>query len=471
MQACLWAFLAMPLWWAGVALIGCAALGRALLRARWSGQVSLSTLAICAAVAFCLLLLGGEGRITYANTDWQVRDALLRDLGRFAWPFAYDQPGGPLILRAPLGMYLLPALIGKWAGSYAAEIALLIQNSVLLTLVLVMGSGVFASRHEKMIALGVFTGFSCMNLVGQLLVHRSVLLHLDGWAGMQYSAHVTQAFWVPQHALAGWIFAALYLLWLGQRAPAVALWAVMPLLALLSPLALIGCLPFAVHAFASTVAKRELTWGAVLWPVLAGVICLPSLLYLIAGSGSVGAGGAQFKWDVYITFLALEIGGYCYALWLTRRHLRFGIVPTTITVVMLILLPLGRIGNSADFTMRAGIPALALLSLMIAAILSSDEPGQDRATLRRARRLILIVFAIGLATPIGEICRALAWPASPGVQCSYMGVVPGGAPTYVTQLTSLPVVIRPRAVTIVRTADPPRCYNGPWPDAIKGDAS
>jgi hypothetical protein len=468
MQSCLWSFLGMPGWWSVAALVAAAVVAVAIWRADWAGTVSAGTLGVCLAVAVCLMVLGGEGRFVYATTDWQVRDAVLGDLGRFAWPFAYDQPGGAKILRAPLGMYLPPALVGKWAGSRAAELALLVQNSVLAAVVLALGSDMFTTRRAKLIGLGVFIGFSGMDVIGQLLIRRSPLLHLDGWAGMQYSSHVTQAFWVPQHALAGWIFAVLYLLWIRRGVPAVAVFAVMPLLALLSPLALIGCVPFAAHVFVAAARRGALSAGDVLWPVLAGAVCLPGLLYLVSGSASVGAGAAPVNWPLYVTFLALEVGGYCYALWLTRAHMRFGAPAAIITVVLLLVLPLVRIGESFDLTARASIPALAILAVMMAAILTDDRPAADAGVRTRARRLILVVFVVGLATPLGEIARALVWPTSPGVQCSYIGVVPGGAPTYVAPLTSLPWPIRPATVHLVRPVEPAQCWNGPWPSAATG---
>jgi hypothetical protein len=79
----------------------------------------------------------------------------------------------------------------------------------------------------------------------------------------------------------------------------------------------------------------------------------------------------------------------------------------------------------------------------------------------------VLVFAVGLATPAGEIARAVMWPRSPQVVCSYLGVVPGGATTYVAPLRALPEVIRPRAGLVDRH-DPATCWQGRWPDAATG---
>ena len=56
-----------------------------------------------------------------------------------------------------------------------------------------------------------------IDIVGQIVTHRPIWLHLEQWAGLQFSGHLTQAFWVPQHALAGWFFAAFYMLWRDRR--------------------------------------------------------------------------------------------------------------------------------------------------------------------------------------------------------------------------------------------------------------
>jgi hypothetical protein len=48
--------------------------------------------------------------------------------------------------------------------------------------------------------------------------------------------------------------------------------------------------------------------------------------------------------------------------------------------------------------------------------------------------------------------------------CSYFGVVPGGADTYVTPFATVPALIAPHQPAQVRPVDPPNCYSGPWPD-------
>lgn len=480
MQAALWGFLGLlgeiSLTLFLAALV---ALQSSVLRSQHWGQIRipLPRMGGLLLVSLLLLALGGEGRFFYANTDWQVRHAVLRDLTIYPWPFAYApvNDGGTLVLRAPLGVYLLPALVGKLSSPHGAELALWVQNSVALALVLALGSALFATLRQRWIALGVVIGFSGLDGLGQWLAGKSLLLHLEQWAGLQFSSHVTQAFWVPQHGLAGWIFACLYLLWRRRLVPLAALVAVMPLLALLSPLAVMGCVPFAIHAGLASLAQGRLKGKAgyrtIAVGLLACALAAPGLEYLAAGSRSVGGGPSAANFNGYGLFIALEIGVYAYGLWQAGRAGggkrwgklggQFVAAPLLIAVGTLVVVPFGQIGGGMDFCMRASIPALAVLSVMVADLL-----GQPAGA--AGRRLVLVPFVLGLATPLGEIGRALVYPPSPQVVCSYLGVVPNGASTYVAPLRALPAMLQKADRAMVRPHDPPRCWNGPWPDAATG---
>ena len=76
-------------------------------------RVPVMALVIVLGAALIVFALGGEGRMFFANADWQVRDAVLADMAKQPWPFAYLIHGKAMLLRAPLGMYLLPAMFGR----------------------------------------------------------------------------------------------------------------------------------------------------------------------------------------------------------------------------------------------------------------------------------------------------------------------------------------------------------------------
>ena len=113
---------ALSLRWLPGAILGLGCLAAALIIIRevrkndfLSTPVHLPFFALCMATGFTLCLLGGQGHIFYSADDWVIRDAVLADMSTSALP-AYGWNGETWILRAPLGMYLLPGALGRLAG-------------------------------------------------------------------------------------------------------------------------------------------------------------------------------------------------------------------------------------------------------------------------------------------------------------------------------------------------------------------
>lgn len=423
----------------------------------------------CYALAFgfslILFLLGGEGRLFYANTDWQVRNAVLRDLIVYPWPFAYDQPDGPKILRVPLAMYLPPALIGKLIGIHAAPIAMLLLNSAMLAAILALGAQLYERGRQRLIALAVVAGFSGMDIIGTLMNGHPVDRHLEHWMfGAQFTSHITQAFWVPQHGMAGWIGALFYLLWRVGKAPRVALLAWTPIAGLLSPLALIGLLPFAAHVGLDGLFKRQLEWRDIALPAMAVALSAVGLIYLVSGSEAVGGQPVSIGFIPYCLFILIEVAPFLLAMRLCWTGQRYGAVTAIILAAVLLLSPFGKIGTAVDFMMRVTIPALAILSVIIADLIA--RPARD-AQAQMGRRIAIAALLVGGITPLSEVARTLLFPPSPTVLCSYMGVVPGGAPTYVARVAAMPRWMIAEQPVVISPHDPSRCWRGPWPGGEK----
>ena len=464
-QLLLWAFLGYAWWTYAVGAAGF--IGLILLLYRMNGWgtdrgPSLALFGTCLAIATLACVLGGEGRFFYANTDWQVRDAVLRDLVVYPWPFVYQATPSPLMLRAPLAMYIIPSLIGKGLGYRAAELALLGQNSLLLATILSLGSALFRDMRARTIGVAVFLGFSGMDILGAAFLGKPLMGHMEAWIGPQYSSHITQIFWVPQHGMAGWMGALLYMLWRDDRLPRAVLLAILPLLALMSPLALMGLMPFAAHAGLDGLFKRRLVAGDILLPALALVLAIPSLLYLAAAHDTVGEHAQAIRLPIYLLFEFVEVVPYLIAAWLFGRH-RFGASTTFVVTAILLLAPFGQVGNSSDFTMRASIPALAVLAILLGDMLAQKT---DTRGAHAAQMLGGLTFAIGFFTPAAEIIRAVRFPVSPAPLCSYLGVVPGGAATYDAPFSRVPSIVRPVRPTVIQPHDPERCWAGPWPAAL-----
>ncbi|ARR54818.1 hypothetical protein HY78_15925 [Rhizorhabdus wittichii DC-6] len=424
---------------------------------------TVATLLGALAVAMLLLVLGGEGRLFYANLDWQVRDAVLRDMTINPWPFTYASGD---LLRAPIGMYLVPALAGKLWGQAGADLALLAQNGLLLGLLLAIGSTLFADRRRRLIALAVFLAFSGLDIVGQLVARHGAGLtptaHLEGWGPSQFSSTITLAFWVPLHAIAGWICALGILLWRTGRLGLGPLLMLPPLVALWSPFGAMGAMPFVLHAAWSDLRGGRITGADIALPACATLIALPALVYLTAAGDAVGARFFPIRPDRYLIFLGIELIPWLLIAF-SGRQARFGGPLLAIAMGSLLAMPLVQIGAWLDFAMRASIPALAILAVHL-----GDGLGGGWPLSARRRAALLALLAIGSVTGLAEIARALAYPVSPPPRCAFsrawdetFRTLPKDS--YLAPLDRVPEIIRPHAPARALPDATTDCFPDGWP--------
>jgi hypothetical protein len=281
-------------------------------------DIDLRILALCLVIATVGCVIGGQGRIFYAADDWIIRDAVLADLVANPWPPSYSLDNQSVVLRAPLGMYLLPALVGKLAGVAAAHTALVIQNILVFTLILFELSRTQARPTGRIVLILLFLVFSGLDVVPwaiRRVVHFKdaweIPSHLEWWAGdIQYSSHVTQLFWAPQHAFAGWAFAAFYLRWRQGSLGIPALALVFGACLFWSLLAALGALPFLLFACAVDLQRRKTGLAAFLAPALLMVAMIPLGLYLLMDSGDVQRRLLILEpgfWATYVAFLMIEV--------------------------------------------------------------------------------------------------------------------------------------------------------------------
>lgn len=390
-------------------------------------RVGINRLAICFAVAALGCVLGGQGRFVYAVDDWIIRDAVMHDLIAGAWPPRYDLSGQSFLLRAPLGMYLVPAAIGKLTGVFGAHLALLVQNTLVLGAILASVAGSQASRRGFVVALTVFLAFSGLDAIGWSLnwltqtaagLTPELRLHIENWAGpFQYSSHITQLFWVPHHAIAGWAFAAFYLQWRRGVLGAPSLAVVFALCVFWSPLAMLGAVPLLALAGCFDLMRGRIAVANLAAPALIAAACLPMALYLVLDTGGVQKGLLILSWQFWprnIAFLAVEVLPFYLILkwWRPAQH-RFATIELTVVCVTLALLPAYQMGFSNDFAMRASIPLLALLALLVAErIAGAGTPGGVKWP--------VIILAIGAVTPALELARVVVYPAEAYATCNLL---------------------------------------------------
>jgi hypothetical protein len=439
-------------WWAAAIFV---VLSAYALRPMFSGRggarlppLTLQQVAIAVGIGCAWTVLGGTDHLFFANSDWHLRDAVLHDLVVSRWPVGYGlHDGQETMLRAPLGFYLPAALVGKITTLAAAHIALLAWTAAgSIVFLLQVVSLVDSRASAALVAVTVVVFFSGADIIGNLLndgprfrAQWDIPMHLEWWAGSyQYSSMTTQLFWVPNHALGGWLMIGLLFrcdldtdlpLLLPILTVAAALW---------SPLTALGLVPFVTWRAAQEIFKRKslrLLDPRIWLPALIVGVAISAYLTMSVGSVPKGSSIAGLTSDDVAMsilrqaqFFILEAGLIGLAIALIRRSSEM-----MIALGVLAGLPAVYFGPGNDLVMRASIPALTVLA--IGAFLALlDKTPQPKILQKKA--FLTGLLLVGAMTPIAEISRAIIFPVWPiNFQATLIGADCGGfAPHYVADL-------------------------------------
>jgi hypothetical protein len=453
--------------WAAVILGACIALSLRPLIGRLPQRpaAGFSALQLGAAIATGLAwtMLGGLGHFLFTNADWHVRDAVLHDLVLSPWPVGYGElDGSPSLLRAPLAYFLPAALAGKAAGLTAAHLVMAAWTALGASLFLLQVLSLASPRPRAVATvIAVIVLFSGLDILGSALAGGLVARlggilasHIEWWAGRyQYSAMTTQLFWVPNHALGAWL--AIGLLW--RNATSHSLATLLPIiavaLALWSPLAALGVVPFMlwqVVASARAAGSLQLLHPRVWAPALTVGLVIGAYLALDAGGVAHGwshdAGeGLALKLLRHAQFFLVEAGFIGAAVLALRRS-----GEVVLALAILAVLPFAQLGPGNDLVMRASIPSLAVLA--IGACLALLEPAPVPHAWRR-QALLGAWLAGGAVTAVHEFARAVVLPARPvNREATLIGTACGAYPAhYVARLAPGPVALllrRPHTLPI-----------------------
>jgi hypothetical protein len=417
-------------WWAALPLIACT--GHALKPLIDQGPVAGSRrpvtglqIGTAVAVGCAWTLFGGTDHLVFANADWHIRDAVLRDLVSSSWPVGYGLlEGKETLLRASLGYFLPAAMIGKGLGLAAAHAAMALWTALGTTLFLLQVLSLTPSRvRVALLVAAVIVLFSGFDIIGNLLNDGprfrrdwNITTHLEWWAGTyQYSSMTTQLFWVPNHALAAWLVVGL----LYRNVALAPLIAVLPILivaaALWSPLSAMGLVPFVLWKAGVGLFRGgslRLLHPKLWAPALAVGLVVGAYLELDPGQipkgmslprGSVGAMAMGLLPQAQ--FFLLEAGIIGIAILMIRRT-----IEVIVALLILALLPFAYFGPANDFVMRASIPSLAVLAIGASLALIDQTP--DRHSVRK-KVFLGGLLAVGAATPTAEFARAVILPSWP----------------------------------------------------------
>lgn len=172
--------------------------------------------------------LGGQGGLFFQTSDWNERNAIFRDLIYFDWPVFYSKTN--TMLTYYIGHWLPAASLAKifYIIFGNLNVAFKIGNiflgiwTFLGTLFSYFLISIYVNpkkKSGKWIILGIFIGFSGLDIIGCLLEKWTLgdyinFLHLEWWSGgdlYQFSSNTTVLFWVFNQGIAAWVATLLFL--------------------------------------------------------------------------------------------------------------------------------------------------------------------------------------------------------------------------------------------------------------------
>ena len=392
-----------------------------------SVYISKRSVFVLVSVVVLWCIMAGQGGFVVQATDWHWRNATFRDLITHKWPVRYDDFDRALVFY--VGHWLPAAVIGKVVLGATGDlpvawrignVALLFWTStgVVLTLVqmfLLMRANTTRRLWALFVLLVCWGGLDALGACFVNMV-KSLRGHIPDWwfwwdfgdwwmsNRFNYTSNSTCLFWVFHQAVPGWI--AIMFVARGLNVSEAAF---------LGSLLLINCpLPatgivfvvcvLALHRVCSgTCGLIALFRSGVSFPNLIGLLIVAPL---IAGfvCSNPASGNFSFAWTEkwaefsflkWILFFGCELGLYFFV---TFRNGRSN-VWWWCALIWLVLCPLVVIDGGPDFCMRASIPLLMALSVLVFRALL--DPGIEECRWRRILTLVCVVA--GAYVPVKEI--------------------------------------------------------------------
>ncbi|WP_339817774.1 hypothetical protein MKZ15_20775 [Paenibacillus sp. FSL R7-0216] len=360
-------------------------------------------------LVFLWVYLSGTGGFAYQNSDYSKHNAILRDLIHYEWPVIYNYStdysnSAPLVYY--VAYYLPAALAGKLFGWTIANVTMYLWTVLGVILSLYWLFRIIGKFKLSFIL--VFILFSGMDILGGILIDKSLPNlsdHLEWWAKVlqQYPSFTTLLFWVPQHAISGWLFTSLlvYNSWVSKESKFNVF--IVALSSLWSPFVMIGLLPLLFLSFFSVKSYKALF--SVSNILSASVLLFFIGFYYLAGSGAVSS-NTGWIWN-HIDFLevwpnlallyVLEFGLLFILLY--RKSLEHKIW-LFVAVFYMSIVPIYIVGGNNDFGTRSIIPSLLVLFIFLISSLK-------QASSKVRSSLLVLLLIIGTVTPIMEISRTL----------------------------------------------------------------
>ena len=382
-------------------------------------NVPVKFLIVFAVTAVAVSLITGVGEYVFTLQDHPYRRAILKDLVNYEWPviYNYNTQTNPEVIKI-FGMvsgerafsyyfiYWLPAaLIGKLFGFGAANVSLVIWNSAGIFLGFIAMCAINKRFSYAMPFLYVFfAGLDVIPNIVYFFTGYDAWLWLEGWVpGISYVANFTELANVFNQIVPCFLIMALLLMSHSMRSAGLT----GGVLFAYSPWAVFGLLPIIIGLalrknMRSKSIKRDIL--NILTPVnIVSAVLLLILFgsYYMSNSGAVSFRG--FTWTFYdrpfmfipawLLFIVIEVLPFAAVLFSRYRKDPVFIA----SVVTLCFIPLYRVSEMNDFSMRGSMPGLFVLCIMLSGVVSSmflpeNQPKDKKGWTKNAAVILMVIL-------------------------------------------------------------------------------
>ncbi len=422
-------------------------------------EISWPVLFAIMAIALIWVWQSGIGGFWTQSEDFRYRNAIYRDILLRDWPVIYPATGHALVYY--IGYWFVPAVLGKivlFAGAEEttafsiANTALFIWTFfiVMIIFLLIMYTLKVSKGKTQLFVIGFFILFSGADIIGNVgYTWNSIDYHFEWWAtDYQFSSFTTCLFWVFNQALPAWLC---FMCIMNEKN--IKNYVFIGMMCLFcAPLPFVGvfiyCLYFGVKKLLECrkdgIIKEFIKSIFSVSNILSVIFIFPIIgTYLLSNVAIKGANAlrvndsaiimegtetasqnAPFSHNPlvnYISFVCIEFALLMiFMAWKYRKSAVY-----YVTFASLLIIPLLKIGGKHDFSMRASIPALVMVFMLVAKFLieeretlkkdtrpkddekdKKNKKSSDTVSLKKLTYILVIIFLIlGTLTPAMEFLR------------------------------------------------------------------
>lgn len=378
--------------------------------------------------SFLWCYFGGIGGLWSQSADYDCRNAIFRDLITHSWPLYYNSADASMVYY--MGYWLPSAVLAKIFLFVSPIFAFSIGNIFLLFYSLIGISLIFLhvlytvqikNYFKAILVILLLIFFSGMDIIGvcfadifgiYFLGSVSNMFHIDFWAitiNAEFSSITSVLFWVFNQGLPAWL---LTMMFYNNKNKIENFGIIAVLCFFCSPLPFVGLALFLILytikqfdecKFINKYIKKVFS----IQNIISVFLITPIISLYFISNHSTAANGflntATKHYDLpfilmVVYFFVLEAGLYLILIFKQYKYeLMYYIV-----FIVLICCPFIKVGYAADFCMRASIPALLILFVMILQFLFNNYNFKKY----KIRYIILCIsLIIGSITPIIEFRR------------------------------------------------------------------